>query len=345
MKSTQITIKDIARELGISPSTVSRALKDHPDISPETKKAVNKLAEELNYQPNSIALSLRHRKSNTIGVIIPEIVHFFFSTVISGIEDIAYGAGYSVIISQSNESYEREVMDTKAMFNNRVDGIIVSMSRETQDLSHFESIHKRGMPMVFFDRSCDLFNCSNVLVDDINGGYQATSHLIEQGCRRIVHLQGPSSLTITRDRHEGYKKALAEHNIPYNKDLVINDEMGNDEQSAKDIFGKFFDTASEKPDGVFASTDMIALGAIQALKARGLRVPEDVCVVGFSNWQFTSLTEPTITTVAQPGFEMGQEAARLLIREIEADEDTVLEPVLKTLKTTLIIRDSSTRKK
>jgi LacI family transcriptional regulator len=182
LKSTQITIKDIARELGISPSTVSRALKDHPDISPETKKAVNKLAEELNYQPNSIALSLRHRKSNTIGVIIPEIVHFFFSTVISGIEDIAYGAGYSVIISQSNESYEREVMDTKAMFNNRVDGIIVSMSRETQDLGHFESIHKRGMPMVFFDRSCDLFECSNVLVDDINGGYQATSHLIEQGC-------------------------------------------------------------------------------------------------------------------------------------------------------------------
>jgi LacI family transcriptional regulator len=138
---------------------------------------------------------------------------------------------------------------------------------------------------------------------------------------------------------------LAEHNIPYDRDLVINDEMGNDEQSAKEIFGKYYDEATEKPDGVFASTDMIALGAIQALKARGLRVPEDVCVVGFSNWQFTSLTEPTITTVAQPGFEMGQEAARLLIREIEADDDTVLEPVLKTLKTTLIIRDSSNRKK
>lgn len=344
MKSSQVTIKDIARELGISPSTVSRALKDHPDISPETKKQVTRLAEELNYQPNSIALSLRHRKSNTIGVIIPEIVHFFFSTVIAGIEDIAYSKGYSVIISQSAESYDREVMDTKAMFNNRVDGIIISMSRETSDLGHFESIHKRGMPMVFFDRECDALPCSNVLVDDMNGGYQAVSHLIAQGCRRIVHLQGPSSLPITRDRHVGYKNALAEADITYDPRLVINDELGNDEKSAEDIFGKLYDSMDHKPDGVFASTDMIAFGVIQALKKRGVRVPEDVCVVGFSNWQFTALTEPTISTVSQPGFEMGQEAARLLIKEIEADEDVVIAPERKTLKTQLIIRDSSRRK-
>jgi LacI family transcriptional regulator len=343
LKSNQVTIKDIARELGISPSTVSRALKDHPDISPATKAAVNKLAEELNYQPNSIALSLRHRKSNTIGVIIPEIVHFFFSTVISGIEDIAYSAGYSVLISQSNESYEREVMDTKAMFNNRVDGILISMSRETKELGHFESIHKRGMPMVFFDRECTTIGCSNVLVDDIEGGYQATQHLIEQGYKRIIHLKGPSHLPIARDRHIGYKKALEESGIPYNRDFVINEEVGNDPEQAEEVFGRFYDQLHEKCDAVFASTDMIAYGIIQALKKRNVRVPEDVGVIGFSNWQFTSLTEPRISTVSQPGFEMGQEAARLLIEEIEAEDDVVITPVTKRLKTSLIVRDSSLR--
>jgi LacI family transcriptional regulator len=344
LKSNQITIKDIARELGISPSTVSRALKDHPDISPATKKTVTKLAEELNYQPNSIALSLRHRKSNTIGVIIPEIVHFFFSTVISGIEDIAYSAGYSVIISQSNEAYEREVLDSKAMFNNRVDGILISMSRETEDLSHFESIHKRGMPMVFFDRECTALPCSNVLVDDIEGGYLATRHLIEQGYKRIVHLVGPSSLPIAKHRHQGYKKALEEANLAYETDLVINQEVGNDAEQAEAVFGKYYDQLGEKCDAVFASTDMIAYGVIQALLKQNIRVPEDVGVVGFSNWQFTSLTKPTITTVSQPGFEMGQEAARLLIEEIEADDDVIIKPVTKTLQTQLIIRESSRRK-
>jgi len=341
LKSNQVTIKDIARELGISPSTVSRALKDHPDISPATKKAVTQRAEELNYQPNSIALSLRHRKSNTIGVIIPEIVHFFFSTVISGIEDIAYSAGYSVIISQSNESYEREVLDTRAMFNNRVDGILVSMSRETKDLAHFESIHKRGMPMVFFDRECEVTGCSNVLVDDVEGGFQATEHLIRQGYRRIVHLKGPSHLPIARDRHIGYRKALEASGLDFDPDLVINEEVGNDPDQAEEVFGRFYDQLETKCDAVFASTDMIAYGIIQALKKRNIRVPADVGVIGFSNWQFTSLTEPKISTIAQPGFEMGQEAARLLIKEIEAGEDVLIEPVITRLNTSLVVRDST----
>ena len=163
----QITIKDIAKELGISPSTVSRALKDHPDISAETKKAVTELAEKLNYTPNSIALSLRQSKTFTIGVVIPEIIHFFFSTVISGIEDIAYDAGYSVIVSQSNESFEREVINAKALFNNRVDGMLISHSRETNEYNHFKSIFDRGMPMVFFDRVTDSIDCSKVIVDDL----------------------------------------------------------------------------------------------------------------------------------------------------------------------------------
>ena len=197
MKYNQVTIKDIARELGISPSTVSRALKDHPDISPETKKAVNELADKLNYQPNIVALSLRQSKTNTIGVIIPEIVHFFFSTVISGIEDVAYSAGYNVIITQSNESLQREKTDIKALFNSRVDGMLISLSRETSNFEHIDSILAKGVPMVFFDRVYDTANASKVIVDDLSGAKDATQHLIDQGCKRIAHLEGPPNLACT----------------------------------------------------------------------------------------------------------------------------------------------------
>lgn len=340
MKSNQITIKDIARELDISPSTVSRALKDHPDISPKTKKQVRELAERLNYQPNSIALSLRSSKTNTIGVVIPQIVHFFFSTVISGIEDIAYAAGYSVIVAQSNESYDREVMDAKALFNNRVDGILVSMSRETTNYDHFKSLHTRGIPMVFYDRVCDEINCSKVVVDDFDGGYRATKHLIDQGYKRIAHLAGPSSLLTFRQRLDGYKKALVDHGLPVEESLILPENASDDEQVAKEITKQLM-AMENRPDAIFANTDVAALGAMITIKENGLKIPDDIGIVGFSNWRFTALTEPTISTVAQPGFEMGQEAARLLIREIEAGPDEVITPETRTLKTELVVRGSS----
>ncbi|ELR71505.1 LacI family transcriptional regulator [Fulvivirga imtechensis AK7] len=343
MKSNQITIKDIARELDISPSTVSRALKDHPDISPKTKKQVRELAEKLNYQPNSIALSLRSSKTNTIGVVIPQIEHFFFSTVISGIEDVAYAAGYSVIVAQSNESYEREVMDTQALFNNRVDGILVSMSRETTDYKHLESLHTRGIPMVFYDRVCDSINCSKVVVDDFDGSYQATKHLIEQGYKRIAHLAGPYSLTMFRQRLEGYKKALEDHGLPIDENLILQENASNDETLAKELTKELM-AMKNRPDAIFANTDIAALGAMITIKEYGLKIPGDIGIVGFSNWRFTALTEPTITTVSQPGFEMGQEAAHLLIREIEAKKDQVIEPETKILKTELVVRKSSVLK-
>lgn len=338
----QVTIKDIARELGISPSTVSRALKDHPDISLATKQAVTKLAEELNYQPNSIALSLRQSKSNTIGVIIPEIVHFFFSTIISGIEDVAYEAGYSVIVSQSNESYDREVMDSKALFNNRVDGMLVSVSRETANFDHLASIHKRGMPMVFFDRVCDLIDCSQVVVDDYDGAYQATTHLIQQGYQKIAHLGGPTNLAIHKQRLEGYKAALKENGMSVDESLIFTDHNSDDDQNAKEIASMLLDSPNP-PDALFAINDITALGAMKAAKERNIKIPQDFGIVGFSNWQFTALTEPAITTVDQPGFAMGQEAARLLIKEIEAKNGEVIEPITKTLKTNLLIRESSMR--
>jgi LacI family transcriptional regulator len=342
MRGTQVTIKDIARELGISPSTVSRALKDHPDISTETKRAVNELADKLKYTPNSIALSLRQSKSNTIGVIIPEIVHFFFSTVISGIEDIAYAAGYSVIVSQSNESYEREIIDSKALFNNRVDGMLVSLSRETTQFDHFKSIHERGVPLVFFDRVTDAINCSKVVVDDFDGSYQATEHLIQQGYKRIAHLSGPPSLSVGQHRLEGYKAALNRNNMDFDESLVIRGHVSEDEILAKELTLKLLNSPNP-PDAVFAINDIAALGAMLAVKEKGLKIPGDIAIVGFSNWRFTSLTEPPMTTVNQPGFEMGQEAARLLIIEIEAKKDEIIEPITKTLKTNLIIRGSSVK--
>lgn len=347
MKYNLVTIKDIARELGISPSTVSRALKDHPDISPETKKAVNQLATKLNYQPNIVALNLRQSKTNTIGVIIPEVVHFFFSTIISGIEDVAYRAGYNVILTQSNESQAREVTDIKALFNSRVDGMLISVSRETTDFEHIESIISKGVPIVFFDRVYNNPQLSKVIVDDFAGAKEATLHLIDQGCKRIAHIAGPPNLDISKQRLEGYKQALVEHNIKFEDDLITVCPDGTIDEGKIAAF-KLLDL-KKKPDAIFASNDPSAMGAMLALKERGLKIPKDVAVVGFSNWFFSALMEPSLTTVDQPGFEMGQEAAKLLIRQIEKKgkdkEDTEIQSETKILKTRLIVRDSSRKSK
>jgi LacI family transcriptional regulator len=345
MKYNQVTIKDIARELGISPSTVSRALKDHPDISPETKKAVNELADKLNYQPNIVALSLRQSKTNTIGVIIPELVHFFFSTVISGIEDVAYSAGYNVIITQSNESLQREKSDIKALFNSRVDGMLISLSRETSSFEHIDSILAKGVPMVFFDRVYDNGQSSRIIVDDLSGAKEATQHLIDQGCRKIAHLEGPPNLEITKQRLEGYSQALKESNIAFNSEYIAACPTGTIEEG-KAATEKLL-ALKDRPEAIFATSDPVAMGAMQAIKQAGLKIPQDVAVVGFSNWIFSALLEPPLTSVDQPGFEMGQEAAKLLIRHIELrtkNNEVDIPSETKVLKTRLIVRDSSLKK-
>lgn len=344
MKFNQVTIKDIARELGISPSTVSRALKDHPDISIETKKAVNELADKLNYQPNIVALNLRQRKTNTIGVIIPEIVHFFFSTVISGIEDVAYQAGYNVILAQSNESYEREATDIKALFNSRVDGLLLSISRETTNFDHIESIISKGLPVVIYDRMYNNPNTSKVVVDDYIGAKEAVNHLIEQGCKRIGHIKGAPNLIINIDRYRGYCDALKENNIPLDESLVIECPLGTFEEGKK--VAKKLLSLPKPPDAIFAGSDPLAMGAMMEIKDKGLKIPHDVAVVGFSNWFFGELMEPSLTTVDQPGFEMGQEAARLLIRQIEMrlKDENDPQPETKILKTKLVVRNSSLKK-
>ncbi len=344
MKFNQITIKDIARELGISPSTVSRALKDHPDISVATKKAVNELAEKLNYQPNTVALNLRQRKTNTIGVIIPEIVHFFFSTVISGIEDVAYEAGYNVILAQSNESVEREKSDIKALFNSRVDGLLLSISRETTNFDHIESIISKGLPIVFYDRMYTNPNTSKVIVDDYIGAKEAVLHLIQQGFKRIAHLEAAPGLQIAVDRKRGYVDALKENNMPVKENMIIECPNGSLEDGKKAT--KKLLALPSPPDAIFANNDLLAMGAMLSIKEKGLKIPEDVALMGFSNWFFSQLLDPPLSSVDQPGFEMGQEAARLLIRQIEMiDKDQFdIQPETKILKTRLIIRESSLRK-
>lgn len=338
MKNSQVTIKDIAKTLNISPSTVSRALKDHPDISTATKKAVKKLAEELDYQPNSVALSLRKSKTFTIGIIIPQIVHHFFSTVISGIEDVAYEAGYHVMICQSNESYEREVLNTQALVASRVDGMLVSVAQETDDIKHFQGLISKGIPLVFFDRIVNGLDTSSVVVDDFEGAYHAVEYLLKTGCRRIAHLAGPNNLVNSQSRKKGYEKALDDYNIaPQPGHIVVAGLTIEDGRKACLTLLE----QETMPDAIFAANDPLALGAMQVLKEKGISIPEQVSIIGFSNEPMTSLMDPAMTTVAQPGFEMGQLAARLLLEEIVNSNDGQQKTVTKELTTELVIRNST----
>ncbi|MEN8247759.1 MAG: LacI family DNA-binding transcriptional regulator [Bacteroidota bacterium] len=333
-----VTIKDLARELDISPSTVSRALKDHPDISPETKKQVQELAERMHYRPNLVAQGLRKSKTNTIGVIIPEMIHFFFSTVISGIEKVAYARGYNVILSQSDENYEREVINTRALWNSRVDGMLVALSKQTKQFDHFQELLNDELPMVFFDRVTDQLNTSQVTVDDYLGAYKGVELLINKGCKNIVHLAGPDSLEISINRQKGYRDALESKNIAIRDEFIVKCTSGTYEEGKE----KMLEIIEKHPevDGVFGVNDMAALGSILALQEKGFNVPEQVKVMGFSNWQLSALIKPQLSTVSQPGFEIGEAAANILIDEIEYQGEEK-EKVNKVISTTVIERETT----
>lgn len=336
MKSHQVTIKDIARTLGISPSTVSRALKDHPDISPETKQLVQEFAQKVNYRPNALALGLRKSKTNTIGVVIPEIVHHFFSSVISGIEDVAYGKGYNVMICQTNESCQREVAGVQELVDNRVDGILISMSKSTTEFSHFEDILDNGIPLIFFDRVCQAIDSHRIIADDYQGGRIATKHLIDRGCRRILHLAGPEHLLIAQNRKNGYMTALRENNIAVDENLIFKCDTREDVFSFSD---RILNLAPDI-DGVFTVNDSTAIGVMQILQRNGYRVPADIAVIGFGDGPNASITCPTLSTVEQKGYEIGQEAMRMLARQIESGlvevefETRIFTPVLHPREST-----------
>ena len=339
MKSGQVTIKDIARELNISVSTVSRALAGNPLVKPSTKKAVIELAEKLNYQPNFTALSLRSNTTKTLGVIIPQLVHEFFSMVVRGIEDVAYASGYSVIICNSHESYEREVIDSKTLMNGRVDGVLACVSKNTTDVSHFKEFLNRNIPLVFFDCVVDDIAADKVIIDDYEASLNAVNHLISTGRKNIAYIGGPISLLINKNRYQGYKDALEKHGLSVNEKLVAHCDTG-DFADGTSTAKKFIDSG-EPIDALFGATDMLAIGAIKHLKKVGLDIPKDLSVFGFSNWKISELYEPSLSTVDQPGYEMGRLSAEMLLNHIKEEKEDHL-PKTEVLKTDLIIRESST---
>ncbi len=337
MHKGQVTIKDIAKELGISPSTVSKALKGHPDISASTKKAVRELVDKWNYKPDPIALSLKSGLSKTIGVIVPEIVHYFFSTVIGGIEDIAYDNGYHVMFCQSSESYNREVKAVDTLLGSRVDGILVSVSKETSNFDHFRKILEDDIPLVFFDRICDEIDTDRVIVDDEAGAFEAVSHLIGIGCKNIVHLSGPQNILIGKRRKEGYVRALTSQDIKVNEENIVKcDTMIEAEAIVPELFSR-----PERPDGIFAVNDLTAAAAMRIVMEMGYRVPEDIAVVGFTSGLMSDITNPTLTSIEQHGYDIGKEAVKLLIDRLEKNHDRPTET--KIIKTELVIKGSSLR--
>ena len=340
MKSGQVTIHDIARMLNISASTVSRALSGNPRISKSTRDKVKKLAGKLDYRPNVVATNLRTGKSKTIGIVVPHINRNFFSNVIGGIEQTASNAGYRVIITQTYELYKKEVENIMALMNARVDGILVSVSGGTKTFSHFELVKKRGMPLLFFDRTIDEIETSRVVIDDFMGAYKAVRHLIEEGFKNIAHFAGPRHINIYKKRWMGYQEALKEGGLKSTDELLFIDNLT--EEKGWKAAAKLM-KLKNRPDAIFSASDISALGAIKYLKEHGYRIPEDMAIVGFANEPFTSIMEPGLTSVEQKGYLIGVSVANLFFEEIQQQGET--RPFKKIIiEPELIIRKSSLKK-
>ncbi|TDH27763.1 LacI family transcriptional regulator [Segetibacter sp. 3557_3] len=343
MKFEAVTIKDIAKELGISTSTVSRALRDSYEISIETKKLVQECAERLDYRPNPIALSLKEKRSRSLGVVVCEIANSFFSQAINGIESIAYSRGYNVIISQSNESFEREVTNLKYLSSRSIDGLLISLSSQSDKTDHLKSLHNRGLPIVFFDRITEEVLTHRVIVDNYKATYEATNHLLDNGYKRISCIVNAAHLSIAKERIAGYKQALTERGITFDEGLIKRCQKGGAipeevERAVNEIL-----KMNPRPDAIIGLTDKLTTGALRVLKSRRIEVPGEMGLLGFSNSDLTELLEPSLTIIRQPAFEMGQIATELLINLIESKRPT-LEFTRKVLETELIIRQSTSRR-
>jgi LacI family transcriptional regulator len=335
-----ITLKEIAAKLGISITTVSKALKNYPDVSEKTKKAVIELAQKLHYTPNSFAVNLRTRESKTIGLIVPEVVHHFFSNVINAIIDEAEKNKYLVIILQSNETLALEKKQVELLINKRVDGILMSLSNESNNDDHIKAIIDRKIPFVMFDKISKLSKCSKVIIDDQKAAFNAVQHLIDNGCRKIAHIRGPLNPQNAIDRFIGYKKALEKNNISFESKLVYTCESVTFQEGidfAKQIIEEHPDV-----DGIFAITDLVAVGVLSYFKDNDVKVPQQVAVIGFSNWFISQVLTPKLSTVDQPSHSMGIEAFNLLLEEINCHkEGRSFTPRTIELETTLITRESS----
>ena len=335
-KNHATTIIDIAKAIGISASTVSRALKDHPDISEKTRKAVKQIAEELNYHPNTLAQSLSKRETRTIGVIIPDIETHFFSSILTGIQNIASAAGYKVMICQSKESHKTEVANTHAFMTNWVDGLLICHSKQTKSFEHIKLYLKSGIPIVHFDRVCEELETSKVLLDDINGAYLVVEHLILQGCKRIVLISGPEHLYICKKRLEGYIKALKKYNIAFDPCLICNTDL-----TIKSILEKA-DNILEKDrsvDAIFSISDIGAIRLMVHLKSKGIKIPEQLCIAGFGNEPMGEIIEPGLTSFNPQTYKIGETVAQLFFDQLIEGEDYI--PVTKIVKGNLIVRSST----
>ena len=338
MKET--TLKEIAETLGISITTVSKALKNYSDVSDKTRKAVVALAQELNYTPNSFAVNLRTKESKTIGLIIPELVHHFFSSVINGIIAEAEKNGYLVIILQSNESLELEKKQVSLLINKRVDGIIISLSNESNNDFHIKEILRKEIPFVQFDKISKLIPSSKVVINDRKAAMEAVQHLIDKGCKKIAHIRGPENPQNAIDRFLGYKKALENNGISFDSKLVYNCKNVTFEEGVE--FAKQIVEDHPDVDGIFVITDLVAVGVLAYFNEKGIQVPNQIAVIGFSNWFMSQVITPKLSTVDQPSYEMGVAAFTLLLEEMLCrKEGKVFNPRTIELETTIIERDSS----
>ncbi|MCB4798824.1 LacI family DNA-binding transcriptional regulator [Neotamlana laminarinivorans] len=333
------TIHDIAKALGINSSTVSRALNDSPRVTQKTKNKILAMAQELGYQRNVLASNLRKNVTHTIGVIVPRISRHFFSSAIQGIEETAYAAGYNVIICQSLEQLEREQSIVNGLVEKRVDGLLISISMETLNYDHLDLVAKNKIPLVFFDRHCNIPNYSSVIIDDFKGGFEATEHLIKQGCKHIAHFSGPKNLEIYKNRLAGYKAALKKHKLTFNESYVITSRLMEDDGYAN---MKVLIDKNIEIDAVFSANDMAAIGAIKFLKQQKIAIPEDIAIVGFSNEPISTAIEPSLTTIDQSGLTIGKTATNLLLNYIE--EKSIPEKGKTVIIDTSLLERNSSKK-
>ena len=339
-KEKEVTIYDIARKLKVSPATVSRGLQDHPAISKKTKKKIFDTADELGYRTNHFARNLRQKETKTIGVLVHELNSNFITSVLAGIEKVTTEAGYDIIITHSSESSKKEAANAKNLFHKRVDGLIASLSFDTNDLDHFKPFIEKGVPVIFFDRVEQDGNNTVVVIDNAKCGYIATQHLIDQGCRRIVHVTSSLKRNVYSQRCKGYRDALFDNGIEFDDSLLIVNDLS--EQAGEDAAKRILQM-KPLPDGIFLTNDFVAAVCMRTLKEQGIRIPEDIAIVGFNNDAIGKLIEPALTTINYPGIDMGEIAARNLVNHLTGISD-IHQMNTVIVRSELIVRKSSLKK-
>ncbi len=333
----EVTIYDIAKRLNYSPATVSRALNDHPAIKGNTKDVITSMAREMGYRSNTFASNLRRQRTNTIGVIVPRLNSNFVSCVLAGMEKVANEAGYNLIISQSLESVTKEKANAQTMFNSRVDGLLVSVAYDTEDISHFNAFINKGVPLLFFDRVIATDQSTSIVIDNMKAGYEATAHLLNQGRKRILHVTGNLKRNVYADRLKGYQQALTEQGIPFDEGLLLVTDLS--QEVGVDV-AKQIQRMSARPDGLFVTNDLCAVSCMTTLKQAGMHIPDDIAIVGFNNDPVSQVVEPALTTIHYPGREMGEIAAKSLINHLNGLMDMHTTNTI-ILRSELLIRGSS----